>query len=92
MTGHNSSDGTDMCGRLNKFGEWNITIAENCSYGHNNAIKIILQLIIDAGVPSRGHRTNIYNDQLKVTGIALGPHSAYTHSCTLDYAGEFNSF
>ncbi len=40
-------------------------------------------------VPNRGHRTNIYNPQFTVAGIALGPHKVYGHSCCMDFAGGY---
>jgi hypothetical protein len=54
-------------------------------YSVNLAGKLILLSV----VPNRGHRTNIYNPQFKVVGIALGPHKVYAHSCCMDFAGGY---
>ena len=64
-------------------GVWGEIIA----YGHDEALKIISQLIVDDGVADRGHRTNIFKEGFKVLGSFTGPHSRYRHMTCIDYAG-----
>ena len=47
----------------------------------------MVQLLIDDGVPGRGHRKNILNPSFKVVGIAQGFHSKFGTICVHDYAG-----
>ena len=46
-----------------------------------------MNLIIDDGVSSRGHRTNIFNADLKFVGSASSTHLTYQTMSVIDYAG-----
>lgn len=88
-TGHNSSNGSSPFDRMERFGQWQKTAGENISYGQDTAKGIIIQLLIDDGVSSRGHRKNIFNAEYAVVGIGYGPHSMYGSMCVFDFAGEY---
>ena len=46
-------------------------------------------MIVDDGVPSRGHRTNVFKPEFNIVGIGSGNHKTYKTSCVLDYASEY---
>jgi len=88
-TGHGGSDGSRPAQRVARHGSWDIIVAENLSYGPDMARHVVMGLIIDDGVPDRGHRTTIFNGALNVIGVSCGPHLTFRTMCTMDYAGEF---
>ena len=86
LTGHDSSDGSSVADRVRRrnSGLSYIGIGENISYGENKGFDIIRQLIVDDGVPSRGHRENIFRDY-KYVGVSFGTHKKYRYMCVLDF-------
>ena len=88
-TGHSGADGSSPFDRMNRFGKWLETAGENISYGSGDARGIVVQLIVDDGVASRGHRANIFGPAFKVVGIGVGPHPGYGTICVQDFAGAY---
>ena len=76
-----------MSERMRAVGVWAGSSAEVVAFGHDRAPDIVLQLIIDDGVPSRGHRTAIFDPGLTVAGVGCGPHKVYRFMCVVDFAG-----
>ncbi len=89
LLGHTGSDGSSPGDRMNRFGKWSKSYGECISYGMNNARKIVLQLIIDDGVPDRGHRKIIYDNSYTRLGAAFGSHSKYNYMCVIGFAGAY---
>lgn len=73
--------------RLRGQGVWAGLSAENISYGYEDPRDVVRQLIIDSGVPGRGHRRNIFAASYQLAGVACGPHRAYGYMCVIDFAG-----
>ncbi|WP_224963070.1 CAP domain-containing protein [Geomonas subterranea] len=86
-TGHGERG--DMKKRIEKYGSWRSSIGENISYGPDTARQVVMGLIIDDGVPDRGHRKNVFDRSFTTAGIACGPHPLYRTICVTDFAGGF---
>jgi hypothetical protein len=57
---------------------------ECCQYGPSDPIAIILQLLIDRGVPSLGHRKICLGTYTEL-GVSIQPHSIYGSNTVLDF-------
>ena len=84
--GHSGSEGSKPWNRMNQFGTWQGEVAENIAYGAYSARGVVSQLIIDDGVPDRGHRENIFNPDFRYVGVACGPHARFARMCVMDFA------
>jgi len=88
-TGHTGSDGSTDEVRINRYGKWDISAGENIDYGNKEPRRIVTSLLIDDGVPSRGHRANLLSESFKFVGVAMGPHRVYRQMCVMDFAGSY---
>lgn len=90
LVGHTSSDGTGFNKRLPKYVKgWN-RLAENCSYGYEDAVNIVGQLLLDEDVPSLGHRKAMLNTEFEYIGVAIEPHAQYSYNCVMDLCAKFD--
>ena len=86
--GHSGRDGKGPYDRIKRYGGNYKLIGENIAYGPNNAREIIVGLLIDDGVSSRGHRDNIMHKEYNQAGAATAPHNQYGVMCVIEYAAE----
>lgn len=86
---HTGTDRSDPARRASRYGRWVQGIAENIAYGEASARDVVIQLLVDDGVPARGHRNNILDPNWGVGGVACGPHLRYRQMCVMDYAVRY---
>ena len=73
--------------RGNPYFAW----GENCSYGFDQAIGIVITLLIDEGIEDVGHRKNILNPEYNSVGVAIRPHRTYQVNCVIDFGKKSRS-
>jgi len=87
--GHGGVLGPGMRERIDHHGKWYRRIGENIGYGPKDARDMVMQLIVDDGVPDRGHRKNIFSTAFRTAGAACGSHPGFGSVCVIDFADAF---
>jgi uncharacterized protein YkwD len=86
--GHTGADGSTTITRVNRYATWKVSIAENIDYQPMvRGRDVIESLLVDDGVPDRGHRRNIFQSSARLVGIACGPHPKYGAMCVIVQTG-----
>lgn len=77
LRGHLGTDGARLGERVRRFmplqGQ---ACAELLSFGHASAHDVLVDLLVDDGVPSRSHRTLLLDTRFVLAGAAIAPHPA----------------
>lgn len=84
--GHVSRDGASPGVRVKRRGG-DIYVGENIAYGPDRADDVVMQLIIDDGVPGRGHRKSLFAKEFRFAGVGCGEHRTYRYMCVVDMSG-----
>mmetsp|Transcript_13480 Transcript_13480/g.31696 ORF Transcript_13480/g.31696 Transcript_13480/m.31696 type:complete len:881 (-) Transcript_13480:93-2735(-) len=79
MTGPDARN-TFMGGGKSKY-----SVAENCDFGGTTPFEVVMGLTIDDGVPSRGHRENIFTKGFKRIGCGVSFHAFSMTTTTVNY-------
>ncbi len=66
------------------LGKYNM-VAENCAYGFKNGGVNAIQLLIDEGISSLGHRKNMLSPNYNSIGVAIQPHKRFKYNCVMDF-------
>lgn len=74
--------------RLAYLGKTYSFVGESCDYGYEDALNIVLDLLIDEGIASVGHRRTLLHAKYLYMGVSIAPHRTYRHTCVIDLAGE----
>ena len=87
LLGHDSSDGTTFTMRIHNFHK-PVTVSENINYGYEDAISIVMEMLIDEGVTNRTHRHNILGQTFNHIGVSIRPHKMMEFNCVMDFSVE----
>jgi uncharacterized protein YkwD len=90
-TGHKGNDGSTPNARVSRYGEWASSVGENIVYqAMTTARESVVGLIVDDGIPTRGHRKNLFDSTYRAAGISLGASSNLGTLCVITFAGDFS--
>jgi uncharacterized protein YkwD len=87
-TGHNGLKSGGILVRVKRHAIQGRIIGENIAYGPTSARGMVMQLLIDDGVPNRVHRKNQFNPLFDSAGIFCGFHPRYETMCVIDFWGR----
>jgi uncharacterized protein YkwD len=83
---HTGSDGSSAGERMRRAGVWAGMLAEEMAAGEDTAGDVVRALIIDEGVPDRGHRNDLMDPFLRRAGVGCAQHPIYGVICVIDLA------
>lgn len=79
-------DGSLPTDRLSRYCNIDESWAESLCFGLATAHEVMERLIVDDGQAARGHRKNMFNDELHYCGVFAGIHSTMDNVIMLEYA------
>lgn len=85
--GHQGGDGSNPYDRIRRRGGGRHGgSGEVIAYGSGDAVSVVRQLIIDDGVPDRGHRILLFSPRFRFAGAACGRHPGWRYMCVVDFS------
>ncbi|MBX7174619.1 MAG: hypothetical protein K1X72_26830 [Pyrinomonadaceae bacterium] len=87
--GHIGKDKSTAPQRIGRFGKGGKLYGENVIDVFKTPRDIVMMLIVDDGVKSRGHRKNIFNKTFKLAGVAHGSNDSGGHVTVIVFADKF---
>lgn len=83
--GHRSGGSVSAGARVRAAGG-DIYVGETISYGMDTPARVVRQLIVDDGQPSRGHRALLFSTGFRYAGVGCGGHARWGSMCVVDLA------
>ncbi len=84
---HIGTDGSTPTLRVNRYGQG--FAGENIDFGANTGREIAIDLLVDDGESSRGHRENILKPSFRFAGISVGSHAQYGTMAVITFADAY---
>ena len=75
--------------RLKKYGQVISCYGESLCFHCIDAKEVILNLLVDDGSKSRGHRANFFNPDFNFMGSSTGEHKEFNQMTCIDYAAGY---
>ncbi|NEQ51102.1 MAG: CAP domain-containing protein [Leptolyngbya sp. SIO3F4] len=85
--GHRSSRGESFAKRIKPLQSTYVSVGENCQYGFQSGLRIVLDLLVDEGIADVSHRVNSLNPEFLYMGVSIEPHKKYQWNCVQEFAG-----
>ncbi len=91
--GHTGADNSTCKERIERYGTWTGECGECLWFGREgaSAAQIVEDLVIDDGVPSRGHRLCIFDEAYRVSSARVGHHATYGCMAVIEFAAEYQT-
>ncbi|WP_010544912.1 CAP domain-containing protein [Sphingomonas elodea] len=80
--GHVGPDGSSPGERVKRHGG-GIFVGEAIAYGFDDPEEVVRQMVIDDGVPDRGHRKLLFDKNFRFAGVGCAPHARLDHICVV---------
>ncbi|OQX11077.1 MAG: hypothetical protein BWK80_45140 [Desulfobacteraceae bacterium IS3] len=88
LVGSTGSDSSGLWTRIDKYGIWSGVVAESISYGYDDPLTIIAQLLVDSKTSCGGQQENILNTGNRFVGVGMAAHKTYRYMCVIAFASD----
>ena len=89
VTGPNVDPSQSIDVHIRRYGSWKGIIGLNYAEGVGHGDDLVVQMLIDDGVPSRGHRDNILCGRFTGMGVGLASHKKKKYIGVIDLTETF---
>jgi len=86
---HSGIDGSFPHERMQRYGKLGGLSGENIGTGHDVGKWAVIDLFVDDGVSSRGHRDNLIEDKFRLIGVGCHKHTQWRVVCVMDFAAKY---
>ena len=83
LVSHKGSDNSSPSDRVLRYAAGTGTVGEVISFGPDQPASVVFDLLVDDGVPDRGHRVLLLDVRFQRVGIACGGHRNYRTMCVI---------
>ncbi|KTF70042.1 CAP domain-containing protein [Sphingomonas sp. HT-1] len=87
--GHVGQDGSTPGERVRRLGG-NIYVGEGIAYGEPDAEALLREMVVDDGVPGRGHRVLLFAAAFRFAGVGCAPHTTLQHICVVEMSATID--